>query len=551
MKHRDHGLSVAQSQEFDLVVIGGGIAGAGIAQDAASRGLSVVLIEKEDFASGTSSRTTKLIHGGLRYLEQLHFKLTRELCQERELLEQLAPHMVRDFSFVLPTGRRNWFFGWKARLGLTIYDIVSWSATHQRHEVLSKDDVMRVSPSLSSRVVSGGLRFHDAITDDSRLVVEVIKSACHLGATAVNYTEAKGFVIDDGRLVGVNCRDRLNSAEFVIRGKAFVNATGVWIDQVFKLLDRNWGKHVAPSKGIHIIVPNSAFETSSALFLPTEDGRYVFVIPWQRALMIGTTDHPYHGELESPIPASDEIDYLLSVVNEYTDSHKLSRKDITGSFAGLRPLVEDPTHDTDSSGASREHRIFDGPYGVIGLTGGKLTNYRLMAKQVVDKALIKLPEEIQDHVGKSRTQAIMLGGWLDKQDFLTSSAAISTRARNLKLEPAAIDHITASYGADAQRVLDYLESEPVLSDRICPDFPPLMAEVKFCVEHELAVSLEDMLFRRLRLGLVHQRQCMEAAPRVAKLMAQLLNWDNVRMDHELRAVDALLDEHLKLVCVPA
>ncbi|MBX9879101.1 MAG: glycerol-3-phosphate dehydrogenase/oxidase [Candidatus Obscuribacterales bacterium] len=551
MKHRDHGLSVAQTQEFDLVVIGGGIAGAGIAQDAASRGLSVIIIEKEDFASGTSSKTTKLIHGGLRYLEQMHFKLTRELCQERELLEQLAPHMVRDFNFVLPTGRRNWFFGLKARLGLTIYDIVSWSATHQRHEALSQDETLSVAPSLSNKMVSGGLRFHDAITDDSRLVVEVIKSACHLGATAVNYTEAKGFVIENGRLVGVNCRDRLNGTEFVIKGQSFVNATGVWVDQVFKMLDRNWGKHVAPSKGIHIIVPNSAFETSTALFLPTTDGRYVFVIPWQRALMIGTTDHPYHGELENPIPAGDEIDYLLSVVNEYTDSHKLSRKDITGSFAGLRPLVEDPLHDEDSSGASREHRIFDGPYGVIGLTGGKLTNYRLMAKQVVDKALLKLPEEEQDHIGKSRTQTIMLGGWLDKQDFLTASAAISARARKMKLEPAAIDHLVSSYGADAQRVLDYLEAEPQLSERICPDFPPLMADVKFCVEQEMAVSLEDMLFRRLRLGLVHQRQCMEAAPRVAKLMAQLLNWDTVRMDHELKAVDSLLDEHLKLVCVPA
>ncbi len=543
MKTRNQALETAKKRQFDLVVIGGGIAGAGIAQNAASRGLSVCLLEKEDFASGTSSRTTKLIHGGLRYLEQLHIMLTKELCQERELLATLAPHLVRDLSMIMPIVKDNWFFGIKAELGLTLYDLVSWSHTHNRHERLSKQEVLAAAPALSSDIIAGGLRFHDCITDDARMVLEVIKSATKDGAIAINYMKVVGFAKDGNQIVGVNCHDRIDGSELTIAASAFVNATGIWADEVFQMLEANWKPQVAPSKGIHIVVPGSALETNSALFLPTKDGRYCFVIPWQKALMIGTTDEAYSGNLDSPMPNSDEIDYLLQVTNGFLSGRKLNRSDIIGSFAGLRPLIKPKNGDmTNTSNMSREHLIFETDDGVVGLIGGKLTNYRLMANQVVDKLIPKFPQ-LKDK--PSRTQKIMLGGFVDKNDFLAQTASILAKGRKLEIDPATIDHLLASYGQEALIILDAVEADGKLNERICPDFPPIYAEVPFCVNNEMAVSLEDLLMRRLRLGILNQRQCLEAAPRVARMMQQVLGWDNKRLQGELEGLDNTLIAHIE------
>lgn len=531
-------------REFDLVVVGGGIVGAGIAQDAASRGLSVMLVEKTDFASGTSSKTTKLIHGGLRYLEQLHFGLTRELCMERALLEQLAPHLVRDFSFVLPITREQTFFAMKARLGLTLYDALAWTAGHHRgHRHIGHKEVSELAPGLSAQLVKEGLRFHDCITDDSRLVIEVIKSACAQGAIALNYLEAKGFDIESGVARAVQCRDRYSGADVKIRATACVNAAGIWTDNLAKMIDPNWQPRVTPAKGTHIMVPASAFETNTALFLPTPDHRYVFVVPWQRALMIGTTDTNYTGSLDNPLPQREEIDYLLSIVNSYSGSNRLKRSDITAAWSGLRPLVRDTTK-SDTSTISREHLIFEGPGGIIGLIGGKLTNYRLMAAEVLEKVL-KKHQALAARAQPSKTAEIMLGGWEDKQDFLTATSAIAARARKAGIEPATLDHLIASYGKDAQIIVETVERESSLLERIAPDYPQIMAEVPFCVLHELAVSLEDLLFRRLRLGMVHQMQCRAATRKVGVLMQSLLGWDDHRTTLEIAAVERTIDEHLQ------
>ncbi len=545
MKTRAQSLQIASTREFDLAVVGGGIAGAGVAQDAASRGLSVIVVEKEDFASGTSSKTTKLIHGGLRYLEQFHFKLTRELCHERGLLEQLAPHLVRDFSFIMPLVKGSPFFSLKAEIGLTLYDLLSWSVSGARHHRrLSQKEVLDSVPALNPQVFSGGLRFHDCITDDSRMVLEVIKSACSEGALAINYMEVQGFEQAEGKVRAIKCRDRYSGQELTISAKACVNATGVWSDQLYEMLEPAWKSHVQPSKGIHIIVPASAFETNTALFLPTRDGRYVFVVPWQRALMVGTTDRPYSGSLERPLPDRDEIDYLLSVINGFTDTHRLNRSDIIGSFAGLRPLVQPETTSCDTNSLSREHVIFEGPGGVIGLNGGKLTNYRLMAVQVMELVAKQLPGV--DLKG-SRTKRMMLGGFKDKADFLAQTAAISAKARRLSIEPATLDHLIASYGSEAALIVDIVEADSTLNQRICPDFPPILAEVPFCVTNEMAVSLEDLLMRRLRLGILHQRQCLDAAPKVAELMSLALGWDSARTSYELAGLERSLRDHMDLV----
>jgi glycerol-3-phosphate dehydrogenase len=567
MKSRNQILESASVREFDLLVIGGGIVGAGVTQDAASRGLSVLLVERDDFASGTSSRTTKLIHGGLRYLEQLKVNLTKELCHERALLEQLAPHLVRDFSFILPIAKDEKFFGLKAKVGLTLYDFLAGgNSGNHRHESLNQKELLEAAPALSSDLVNSGLRFHDCITDDSRLVLEVIKSACSDGAMAVNYMEVLDFITEDGVITGAKCKDRYAGNEISIRCKMIVNAAGVWTDDLLLKANPQWKSRVVPAKGVHIMVPPSAFETNNALFLPTGDGRYVFVVPWQRALMIGTTDTSFKGDLNQPLPNRDEVQYLINCVNRYTSGRKLTLKDVIAAWAGVRPLINEPVPapkvdmhpkeaaklaQAESSDAgtgttanlSREHQIIEGPGGIIAMIGGKLTNYRLMATQALDKLTARHPE-IAASKNQSRTRRMMIGGWADKNDFLTQTAAIAAKARKFSIEPATLDHLISSYGKDAQMIVDLVEQDPSLNERVCPDFPPIMAEIPFCVANEMAVSLEDLLFRRMRLGMLHQIQCRAAGPKVASLMQSLLNWDSSRAALELQALERTLDAHM-------
>lgn len=550
MQSRTQALNAAKEKKFDVAVIGGGIVGAGIAQNAASRGLSVILIDKGDFSSGTSSKTTKLIHGGLRYLEQFQFRLTRELCQERGLLEQLAPHLVKDLEFILPITKDNQFFGLKAQTGLTLYDLIAWKKQKvKRHRRLNQKEVVGAAPSLAGNKIAGGLQFHDCITDDSRLVFEVLKSAENLGAVLVNYVVAQNFEFDGNRINALACRDRVSGQEFKIDAKSFINATGVWSDGLMEKIDQDWKQHVRPAKGVHIMLPSSSFDTSSALLLPTDDGRYVFVVPWQRALLVGTTDTAYEGSLDNPLAGEEEIQYLLAAINQYgREDRKLKRSDVIASWAGLRPLVNELSATAEkpknTSTLSREHNLFEGKGGIIGMIGGKLTNYRILAEQAVNRALAKLDHKLVESLNPSSTDSIMLGGWDDKDDYLTTSAEISARARRCSIEPATIDHLIASYGKDALKVIELVEGDSYLNKRVCPDFPPIMAEVVYNVKYEMAQSLEDILYRRMRLGLIHQGQCLTAAPKVARCVQAVLGWDETRTDAELKALTNSLEEHL-------
>ncbi|MDP3507979.1 MAG: glycerol-3-phosphate dehydrogenase/oxidase [Candidatus Melainabacteria bacterium] len=543
MKTRGDSLKIASEQEFDLLVVGGGIVGAGVAQDAASRGLSVLLLEKGDFASGTSSRTTKLIHGGLRYLEQFQFRLTRELCQERGLLEQLAPHLIKDFSFILPVCNDKKLFGLKAGVGLTIYDLLSLNARGvRRHQRLSLAETVSAAPSLDASRLSSGLRFHDCITDDSRVVMAVIKSACSFGAIAINYLEATGFQTADGdsRVEAVNCRDVLSGAEIVIRCRTCVNATGVWSDKLLSQIDPTWRQRVKPAKGTHIMLPSASFETSTALFLPTDDGRYVFVVPWQNALMVGTTDMSYDGPLDNPVATAEEIDYLLAVLNSYRNHigndgavEPLSRSDVVAAWAGLRPLVSDEKAGAEpgqTSNISREHSLFEGPGGIIGLIGGKLTNYRMLASHVVDMALAQLCKREQSYLSlpNCKTNHVMLGGWIDHADFLATAELVAARGQPLALDQLTVEHLVATYGKDALSILDLVEQNHELVEHICPDFPAILAEVHYCLANEMAMTLDDMLSRRIRLGFVNQQQCLQSASKVAGLIGALGYWDGPR-----------------------
>ncbi|MDZ4834545.1 MAG: glycerol-3-phosphate dehydrogenase/oxidase [Candidatus Melainabacteria bacterium] len=549
MQSRTQALTVAREKIFDVAVIGGGIVGAGIAQNAASRGLSVILIDKGDFSSGTSSKTTKLIHGGLRYLEQFQFKLTKELCSERALLEQLAPHLIKDFNFVLPIAKGSGIFGLKAQAGLALYDLIAWKKRNVKgHHRLNSKEVVAAVPSIAGNKISGGLRFHDCITDDARLVLEVLKSAENLGAVLINYVIAQNFEFEGNRINALACRDRVSGQEFRITAKTCINATGVWSDGLMGKIDPDWKNHVRPAKGIHIMLPSSAFDTNTALFLPTEEGRYVFVIPWQRALLVGTTDTAYEGSLDNPLASEEEIQYLLNVVNQYSsENRRLHRADVIASWAGLRPLVLDVGKnqtESNTSNISREYNLFEGKGGILGLIGGKLTNYRIIADEAVTRVITKLSHDHIASLKPSSTDRIMLGGWTDKDDYLTTSAEISARARRSSIEPATIDHLIASYGKDALKVIELVEGDSYLNKRVCPDFPPIMAEVVYNVKFEMALCLEDILYRRMRLGMIHQGQCLDAAPKVARCVQAVLGWDENRTAAELKALTSTLEEHL-------
>ncbi len=559
MKNRSQTLEIAAVREFDLIVIGGGIAGAGIAQDAASRDLSVLLIEKDDFAAGTSSKTSKLIHGGLRYVEKLKINRTRQIATERSLLAQLAPHLIRDFAFVLPIKKQKKILSWKAKLGLTIFDLLSASTSlHNRHQNLTQKELLEAAPALTSPDLVAGVRFHDCLTDDARLVLAVLKAACDEGASALNYMEVRGFSKAEKGLTEVLCHDRYSGQEMTFRSKMCVTATGVWTDELMKLVDPSWQKSTEFTKETHILLPPSVFETNNALLIPVENGRQISIIPWHRALLIGARYSPYDGDLNNPLPSSEDIQYLLDGVNNYGVSRKLTVHDVVAAWSGVRPSSKtNDIRDTDENSQSapdrkkqsnkkesKEHKIIDGPQGTIGVIGGKLSNYRLIAEEVVDRLLKKAGESNLSLPNlPSRTKRTMLGGWKDKDDFLTLTAGIAAKARKLALEPATLDHLIASYGKDAQMIVDIVERQPLLNERICPDFPPIMAEVAFCVLVEMAVSLEDVLFRRVRLASVHQIQCREAAPRVASLMQNLLNWDDARAALELQILEKTIDAH--------
>jgi glycerol-3-phosphate dehydrogenase len=352
----------------------------------------------------------------------------------------------------------------------------------------------------------------------------------------------------------VECRDRLNGNTVSFRCKVCINAAGAFSDQVITLLTKNWKPRIIPGKGIHIVLPFSAFPTNTGLFLPTPDKRYVFVLPWQRALLVGTTDSPYIGDLNNPQPNNDEIDYLLQVLNKYNGGRRLNRSDINAAWAGIRPLInpsltksnnknaKDSLDYTENNGGlitanlSREHEIFFGPKGLVNIVGGKLTNYRLMAEQVIDKVLERHPELTRVEGKRTRTKRLMLGGWLDKEDFLASTALVASRARKLLLDPATIDHLISTYGKEALTILDLVEENQDLKERICPEFPPIMAEVTHGVENEMAICLEDVLSRRTRLAMLNQEQCLEAAPKVVHYMQSLLSWDSSRVEAELQSM---------------
>ena len=518
-----------ERDSYDVVVVGGGITGAGVALDAASRGYSVALVEKSDFAAGTSSRSSKLIHGGLRYLQNFDLGLVREALLERSLLVRLAPHLVRPLPFVVPTfeGKRpDRILG----MGLNMYDVMSWRRGRDeaeewspaRHRTIDGAEVLESIPALAGRKPTAGYLFYDCQTDDARLVLTVLGEAERFGTVIANRCEVTGLVERGGRAAGVLVRDDIGGGEFELCGDNVVNATGVWADRIRpeELYREEEVPIIRPSRGTHITLPRELLDVRAGAIVPAGGGRTLFVLPWLGRTLVGTTDNDYEGDVEHVPPGGEDVRYLLEAVNAFFGT-ALDAGDLSGAYAGVRPLIStgDPKKSVD---ISRRAELYETSSGLVTITGGKLTTWRRMAKLAVDRIV-----EREGREAPCRTQEIQLGMPVDAE-ALPQVAGVDEESRA---------HLASRYGHAANLVMRLAEMDPTLAERISPDLPDLAAEAAFAVDHEQAHTVADVLLRRTRLGLLDARAlCADGAegpPKVAGAMAGLLGWDDARVKREL------------------
>ncbi|MGO8950606.1 MAG: glycerol-3-phosphate dehydrogenase/oxidase [Ktedonobacterales bacterium] len=530
------------STPLDVLVIGGGITGAGIALDAVARGYRTGLIERSDFASGTSSRSTKLVHGGIRYLPQFDVPLVREALIERGRLLRNAPHLVQPLSFILPlyaSSRRpvglpiapplGIGLGLILDTGLTVYDGLAGQENIAPHHRLTSDDVVSRAPCLKVEGLKTGFVYFDAQTDDTRLTIAVLLSAAQRGALLANYCAATGFTEESGTLRGVvaeTTRPNLSPSRVAITARHIVNATGVWAEETERLAGESPGLEVVPSKGSHLVFAKESFDLGDeAIVLPeTEDRRIIFIVPWLGTALVGTTDEAAR-DLETPVANESEIDYILGHLNRFVRV-PVSRSDILATYSGYRPLLKLRTGRTPAR-LSRSHAVVEGDDGLISISGGKLTTYRRMAQDVMDR----IDAREGRHQGHPTTKMPLFGGagWFD------SRAAFLRRAGQLGLGREIAEHLSQAYGTAASDLLDLIAASTELKELLVPDLPYIAAEVVHACRAELALTIEDVLARRTHIAIQERSRGTIVAPRVAELMAHELGWPVDEQDRQLAA----------------
>jgi glycerol-3-phosphate dehydrogenase len=524
LARRSKAFSALASDRFDLLVVGGGINGAGIARDAAMRGLKVALVERGDFGSGTSSRSSKLIHGGLRYLQEGDIRLVLESVRERERLRRLAPHLVRPQEFIFPVYQGTSPGLLTLALGLLAYDLLAGLWRVKRHRMLGASAIRAAEPALRQDGLRGAGQYWDYRTDDARLVLETLLAAAGEGAVAVSYTALGSFVKEAGRIVGARIIDQLNGTEIEVRARVVVNATGPWVDTV-TALDAPASARLRLTKGVHVVVPRARVGNRAALALAAvADGRMMFVIPWGAHALVGTTDTDHHGGPESPpVVEPTDIQYLLDTVNHYFPAARLAPSDVVSAFAGLRPLIASANQGAAPSSVSREEEIFVSASGLLSIAGGKLTTYRLVAAQVVDRAVgeLKRAGDLRTF-GRSRTGRVPLPGGRGVPETL-AAAALSRDGHGLG--QAAIEHLARRYGSRLDEVLGLVARDRHLGAPLLAPLPDPRAEVIEAVEREWALTIEDVLRRRTQVALRDPEEGAQAAGEAATLMAEALGWD--------------------------
>ncbi|MXX67468.1 MAG: glycerol-3-phosphate dehydrogenase [Gemmatimonadales bacterium] len=535
---------------FDILVIGGGISGAAVARDAARRGFRTALVEAADFASGTSSRSSRLVHGGLRYLEHFEFDLVFEASQERRTLLRIATHLVRPLEFHFPIFRDGRIGRMKLDAGMWLYDALSLFRNIERHQMLDTEAMLAREPGLRAEGLLGGARYFDAQVDDARLVVTTIVAAVEAGATVVNRAEVVRVDASDWPGHRALVRDAESGREVEVDALAVVNATGAWAEQ---MLDRVAADargpgpgegaaaavRIRPSRGTHIHVARERVGHSGAvIFEAPRDGRVMFILPWREDLtLIGTTDEFFDGRPHEVAATPGDIAYLVEATRHLLPASKLGPEDVISAWAGLRPLVA-PAADGDDEGAvSREFEVHQHPPGIFTLSGGKLTSHRHMAEATLDRVQAFLAPAGVKAIRKVDTDKVPLPG-ARFRDLEALRSQIRARARSQGLERASADRLTRAYGTRANRVLDLVDRNPRLGERVVAGRPHLLAEAVYSVRSEMALHVEDILFRRMRVGLETRSGTPEAARRVAEVVAPELDWTTERRTEEVkRALD--------------
>lgn len=502
---------------WDMVIIGGGATGVGVAVDAASRGYEVLLLEQHDFGKGTSSRSTKLVHGGVRYLEQGNIPLVMEALKERGLLRQNAPHLVHDLPFIVPN--YDWWEAPFYGMGLKVYDLLAGKFGFGKSRILSKTEILEEIPTIKTEGLRGGVIYYDGQFDDSRLLINLVTTATEYGATMLNYTPVVAMQKDDdGYVNGVTVRDTETGTEFSVLGKVLVNATGAFTDNVRRLADSSVSPMIAPSQGIHLVFDRSLMPGNSAIMVPhTSDGRVMFAIPWHNHVLVGTTDTPISEVSLEPLPFEHEIDFILETAGKYLNRPP-SREDVLSVFVGIRPLVKAGGAGSTSA-LSRDHTIHIDNSGLLTICGGKWTTYRHMAEQGVDHAvtLARLDEK------PCVTKTLKIHGFCE--------------------DATAFGHL-AVYGSDAEKIQALVNANKQLGERLEATLPYIQAEVVWAVRFEMARTVEDFLARRVRALFLNSHAAIDMAPKVAEIMATELKKDRTWVEAQIVAFNELASQYV-------
>ena len=527
---RESNIAKMANQDFDVLIIGGGITGAGAARDAASRGLSVALIEADDFASGTSSRSSKLIHGGIRYLENLEFHLVFEALSERKLLFEMAPHLVHPLRFVLPVfegGRVGMF---KLGLGMWAYDALALFDAPEMHERLSRRETMEHLPYLKAQGLCGSYVYSDAYMDDDRLVIETLRAAHRLGACAANYVKATGVQTIEGKVVAVEAQDQFTGKKFTIRGRHTVSTVGPWTDQMAQEFFPGWKKILRPSKGVHLTLDKSKLPLEDAVVMADDaKNRIVFGIPRYDMVIVGTTDTDYKGSPEEVHTERSDADYVLQVVNEYFPGAKVREQDVLASYAGVRPLVHDGS--ATEGKTSREHLIKT-EHGVTFVAGGKYTTYRLMAEQTIDEVIRQFPLGDRVRFGKSNTK-VPLNPLATTDQIMNAHAHVEYWKNHMTLSTDDMTYLAAHHGMEAESLfycLAHFYSGTPQQDRLW------ILEAWHAIQETMCLSLRDFYLRRTHLFLARKDHGVPLLPALGKVFAEMLGWNDAETKKQIQEV---------------
>ena len=541
---RETAISQLGTEQFDILVIGGGVNGVGAALDAAARGLKVALIEAQDIAAGTSSRSSKLIHGGLRYLEQYDFKLVREALHERELMvSTLCPHLVKPVGFLFPLTEKlkeRTYVG----AGLALYDALrGFQRALPWHKHLSQKQINEIAPSLRHDLVTGAIKYFDAQVDDARHTMSVARTAARHGAVIATRVSAESLIREGKRVVGVNALDLETGKRIKIKAGATVMCAGVWSDQLHEQFELTPGYNVTMSKGAHIVVPGSAIKSDAGIIVKTPVS-VLFLIPWADKWIVGTTDTPYEGDRAEPFATREDVQYILDQANRVLEP-KLKAEEIIGVYAGLRPLVANKKSATTTK-LSREHTVDRPVAGFVSIAGGKYTTYRVMAKDVIDRAVIELRRITKESV----TEKLPLVG---ADGYFALEQQKDRIAQESGLDVATVTHLLNRHGSLISEILEIIKEQPKLTAKLDSELPYIKAEIVYAASHEGARSVDDVISRRTRLSFEAANHGLYLAEEVAALIAPVLGWSakerKESIAHYAGLVErekAALDELLKI-----